>query len=279
MGVPLTFRLMEKRYLTPELRAHLEGLEIADTGHGFDSFGLNEEWIRAGAGVFAPLYDSWFRVDSTGIEHVPTEGGAVLAANHAGTIPIDGMMIWNDVLRKTTPPRVVRTVMDHFVNLLPAISIIFGRCGAVGGSRGNFHELLERGELISVFPEGLPAIGKPWSDRYTLCDWRQGHAEMAIRHGVPIVPIGVIGSEEQLPTLMRLPIHLFGLPYLPIPASPVPLPTKYHIYYGEPIPVHEDYRRDQADDADVVREASERVKAAVAGLLQRGLSERTGVFR
>lgn len=279
MTLPRPFRAVERRWLSPQLRAHLDDLELPDGGHGYDAFGLNREWILAGAGLFTPLYERWFRVDHTGIENVPAEGGAVLAANHSGTIPIDAMMIWNDVLRHTSPPRVVRVVVDHFVNLLPAVSILFGRCGAVGGSRGNFHELLERGELVGVFPEGLPAIGKPWADRYQLCDWRQGHAEMAIRHGVPIVPIGVIGAEEQLPTLVRLPIHLFGLPYLPVPATPVPLPTKYHIYYGEPIPVHEDYSRDQADDAEVVREASERVKEAVAGLLERGLRERRGVFR
>ncbi len=278
MTVPALLRRIETRNLTPELRARLSYVVIADLGHGYDSFGLHLDWVRAAVGLFQPLYETWFRVRSVGVHHVPSEGGAVLAANHSGTIPIDAMMIWNDVLRRGERPRVVRVVMDHFVNLVPAVSILFGRAGAVGGSRGNFHELLERGELVGVFPEGLPAIGKPWSERYQLCEWRQGHAEMAIRHGVPIVPVAVIGSEEQLPTLMRLPIRLFGLPYLPIPATPIPLPVRYHLYYGEPIPVHRDYRRDQADDAEAVHEASERVKAAVAGLIARGLAERNGVF-
>jgi len=280
MAVPRTLQAIERRFLPADLRERLRDLSIADPGHGYDSFGLHADWVSAAAGLFTPLYERWFRVTSHGVENVPQQGGAVLAANHSGTIPIDAMMIWNDVLRHTSPPRVTRVVMDHFVNLLPAISILFGRCGAVGGSRGNFHELLERGELVGVFPEGLPAIGKPWSERYQLCEWREGHAEMAIRHGVPIVPIAVIGSEEQLPTLTRIEsIKLFGLPYLPIPATPIPLPVHYHLWYGEPIPTHLDYSPTQADDGAVVREAAARVKASVQALIKRGLAEREGVFR
>ncbi len=69
------------------------------------------------------------------------------------------------------------------------------------------------------------------------------------------------------------------MPYLPIPATLVPFPTKYHIHYGEPIPLHEEFEPADADDPEIVRQAAARVKAAVQGLLERGLTMRKGVFR
>ena len=148
----------------------------------------------------------------------------------------------------------------------------------VGGSRGNVRTLLENGEMLLIFPEGVPGIGKPYSKRYQLQDWRKGHCELAIRYGAPIVPVGLVGAEEQMPQLAR--IEMKGpIPYIPIPATPVPLPVRYHIHYGEPIPVHLDYTPEQADDPNILSEAAARVKQAVADLIEEGLRERKGVFR
>ena len=132
-----------------------------------------------------------------------------------------------------------------------------------------------------IFPEGVPGIGKPFSERYQLQDWRVGHAELAIRHSAPVIPVAFIGPEEQMPQMARLERFgkVLGLPYLPIPASPIPLPVRYHIHYGEPIALHQDYRPEQADDPEVVNEAAHRVKTAVQGLIERGLEIREGVFR
>ena len=131
-----------------------------------------------------------------------------------------------------------------------------------------------------IFPEGVPGIVKPFAERYQLQKFREGHAELAIRHRAPIVPVGVVGGEEQMPALFtsRRLGKLFGLPVVPVPAVPVPLPVRYHLLYGEPIPVHEDYTVEQADDPVVVAEAAGRVKAAVDALLKEGLSKRKGVF-
>jgi 1-acyl-sn-glycerol-3-phosphate acyltransferase len=278
--VALTVRSLARRWLPGRFLDRIARLHFDDRGHGYDRFGLNPEWVGLGLLITSPLYDAWFRVTSTGAEHIPATGGAVLACNHSGTLPFDAMMVWADVIRHTEPPRVPRVIMDYFVNVLPFVSTLFVRGGAVGGSRGNMHQLLEAGELVLLFPEGVPGISKSYQDRYQLRSWRVGHAEMAIQHGVPVVPTAVIGAEEQMPQLGRIEaIKLFGAPYLPVTASPVPLPVHYHLYYGEPIPVHQDYRPDQCNDPAVVHEASERVKAAVELLIDRGLSERQGVFR
>jgi 1-acyl-sn-glycerol-3-phosphate acyltransferase len=262
----------------PDVRDRAERLAYADAGHGFDRFGMHPDFVAFGDAIAAPLYDHYFRVVSHGAEHIPATGPAILAANHSGTIPIDGAMLWMDVYRNTQPPRAARPVADYFVSTLPVLSTLFARCGVVGGSRGNARALLEAGELLMIFPEGVPGIGKPFRQRYQLQEWRQGHCELAIRYRAPVVPVGIVGAEEQMPQLARIPLPGSPLPYLPIPATLVPLPVRYHVWYGEPIRVDQDYRPEDADDPEKVREASARVKAAVQALLQRGLAERKGIF-
>ncbi|MEQ1567698.1 MAG: lysophospholipid acyltransferase family protein [Myxococcota bacterium] len=252
---------------------------FGDAGHGFDQFGMHPDFVAMGESVGALLYDRYFRVLSYGAEHVPRSGPAVLAANHSGTLPLDGAMLWVDVLRHTDPPRAARPVADYFVSTLPVVSTLFARCGVVGGSRGNARALLESGELLMIFPEGVPGIGKPFKDRYQLQEWRQGHCELAIRHSAPVVPVGIVGPEEQMPQLARIKVPGGGaLPYIPIPATPLPLPVRYHIHYGEPLRFDQEYSPDQADDPEVVQKAADRVRAAVEGLLARGLALRKGVF-
>ncbi|MBA2319740.1 MAG: acyltransferase family protein [Deltaproteobacteria bacterium] len=253
-------------------------LVYTDAGHGFDQFGLHPDFVAMGQSLAAPVYDRYFRVVSHQSENIPATGAAVLAANHSGSLPIDGAMLWTDVFRHTDPPRIPRPVADYFVSSLPVLSTLFARCGVVGGSRGNARALLEAGELLMIFPEGVPGIGKKFSQRYQLQDWRQGHCELAIRHGAPVVPVGIVGAEEQMPQIARIPIP-GPVPYLPITATPLPLPVRYHIWYGEPIRVDQEYTPDDADDPDKVREASARVKAAVQALLDKGRRERKGIFR
>ncbi|MCB9670900.1 MAG: acyltransferase family protein [Alphaproteobacteria bacterium] len=269
---------LSKALLGPELRAAVEGLPIADAGHGVDRFGLSRSGAARGIALTRFLYEHWFRVVSHDIEHVPASGAAVLAANHSGTLPVDALMLAHDLVRNRG--RVARIAMDWFVPGLPWVNLVFIRGGGFSGTRGNFHALLEAGELLLAFPEGVPGIGKPFAERYTLQTWRRGHAELAIRHGAPIVPVGVVGAEEQMPQIARIEgFHVMGAPYLPIPATPVPLPVRIHLWYGEPIPIPSLYRPEHAHDAVAVDEAAERVKLAVRGLLARGLAERRGVFR
>jgi len=266
--------------LDREMRDRIGRISFRDAGHGFDTFGMHPSFVAFGASVLGPLYDKYFRTISHGAEHIPDSGPTILAANHSGNLPIDGAMLWIDVLRSTEPPRVARPIADHFVPALPFIGTAFARGGMVGGSRGNARSLLDAGELLMIFPEGVPGIVKPFSKRYQLQTFRVGHAELAIRHSAQVVPVGIVGGEEQMPALLasRRLGKLVGVPVLPIPAIPLPLPVRYHLYYGEPIRLDKDYRPDQADDPDVVREAAAQVQAAVDTLIQQGLAERNGVF-
>jgi len=252
-------------------------LHFADAGHGYDRFGLHPDFVAFGDAVVGPIYDSYFRVKSYGIENIPADGPAILAANHSGTLPADGAMIWIDVLRNTNPPRVSRPLADFFVSALPFVTTLFSRCGVVSGSRGNARALLEAGEMLMIFPEGVPGIGKPYSKRYQLQRWTKGHCEMAIRYSAPVIPIAVVGAEEQMPQIATIPFP-DPIPYIPIVASPIPLPVRYHIHYGKPIPLGEEFSPSDADDPEIVAAAALRVKAAVAQLIEQGLEMREGIF-
>ncbi|MCA9705469.1 MAG: 1-acyl-sn-glycerol-3-phosphate acyltransferase [Myxococcales bacterium] len=273
-------RLLARAVLTRAQRQHLEGLRLDDAGHGWDRFGASREGIAAGLVVTRHLYDFYFRVQSFGAHHVPARGAAILVSNHSGTLPLDGMMLWADVLLHTDPPRAPRPVADHFVPALPFINTLFSRAGMVPGSRANVRALLEAGELLELFPEGVAGIGKPPSEAYRLQRWTVGHAELAIRHGAPVVPAAVIGAEEQWPQLGRVErLHPFGIPYLPLPATPLPLPVRYRIHYGPPVVLADHYRPQDADDPAALREAAARTRAAVAQLIDHGLAQREAVFR
>lgn len=272
-------RMLAKAVLTPEQLEHLEGLQIDDAGHGWDRFGASREGVAVALSTMRHLYERYFRVLSYGAEHIPSTGAVIVVSNHSGMLPLDGIMLWADILLRTKPPRLPRAVADYFVPALPFINTLFSRAGMVPGSRANARVLLEREELLLVFPEGVTGIGKPPAEAYRLQRWTVGHAELAIRHRALVVPAAVIGAEEQWPQLAKIErLHVFGIPYLPIPATPLPLPVRYRIHYGEPIALHEGLAADDADDPAVLRKAAERTKDAVAALIEQGLAQREGVF-
>jgi 1-acyl-sn-glycerol-3-phosphate acyltransferase len=249
-----------------------------DAGHGFDEFGLHPPSLASAVEVSRMLYDAYFRVDSVGASQIPASGPAILVANHGGVLPVDAAMLCLDVLRRTEPPRIPRAVSDHFVPRLPIVSTLFARLGVVSGTRANARRLLERGELLAIWPEGVTGPAKPFRDRYRLQSWRVGFAELAIRHRAPVVPVAIVGAEESWPLLGKLRgLRAFGAPYLPIPATPVPLPVHLHLRYGAPIV----FDRDPAEAADpeIVAGAAGVVHDALEQLIATALDQREGVFR
>jgi 1-acyl-sn-glycerol-3-phosphate acyltransferase len=143
----------------------------------------------------------------------------------------------------------------------------------------NVRSLLERGELCLIFPEGMAAMSKPRDARYRLGGWHVGHAELALRHGATIVPVAVIGSEEQWPTVARVrALRPFGAPYLPVMATPFPLPVHYHLHYGEPIDLRARFGSSELSTA-LIDEGASVTREALQTLIDRGVQERGGVFR
>jgi 1-acyl-sn-glycerol-3-phosphate acyltransferase len=208
---------------------------------------------------------------------VPRSGPAILVANHGGALPIDAALLCFDVDRATG--RIVRPIADRFIPSLPVISTWFARIGAVVGSHANVGHLLERGELIAVWPEGAAGIAKPVRERYHMNVWSVGHAELALRHRAPIIPVAILGSEESWPVLGRIKgLRRFGVPFLPVPLTPFPLPLRHHILYGAPIALYDGLAPDAADDPVAVAHAASRIRLALGSLLHDARQARAGRF-
>lgn len=259
---------------TPPFTRIAKDAPFHDAGHGFDVFGLHPPDLAAAVEAAAPLYERYFRVDSRGAEHIPARGPAILAANHSGVLPVDGAMLCLDVLRQTEPPRIPRAIADHFVPYLPIIGTWFARFGVVSGTPANVRFLLDQGELLAIWPEGVHGPAKAFSDRYRLQAWRTGFAQHAIRHRAPVVPVAIVGAEESWPLAGKLRgVHAFGAPYWPIPFVPLPLPTHYVIRYGTPIELGGD-----PDEPSDVCAAASRVQQALQQLVDDTRMARRGVF-
>jgi 1-acyl-sn-glycerol-3-phosphate acyltransferase len=253
---------------------------FCDAGHGFDAFGLHPPALARIVSLSAPLYERYFRVESNGIEHVPALGPAILVANHAGVLPVDAAMLCLDVLRRTEPPRIPRPIADRFVPRIPLVATAFARWGVVSGTRANTRYLLEHGELLAIWPEGVSGPGKRFRERYQLQRWSVGFAEHAIRHHAPVIPVAVLGAEESWPLAARLRrVRAFGAPYWPIPTVPLPLPAHYRIQYGPPMHLDRGHVPADADDPDIVSTAASRVRAALQQLVDDARNARRGLFR
>jgi len=267
--------------LAPEHRRRLTALaHLVEGGAPYDRFGFSPDVTRRAFPIVHALYRAWFRVRSEGVEHLPAEGAAILAANHAGLLPFDGAMAVLDVVLRTDPPRLPRAVVDRWAGSLPFVNVLFARLGQVVGTRENFADLLDDGQLVLVFPEGMAGVLKRVTQRYRVQSFRTGFVELALERRVPIVPMAIVGSDDQAPILFDLqPVaRALGLPALPItptfpwlgPLGLMPLPVRYRIVYGEPMEFHRQFGPEGANDPRLVRYLSRQVRRRVQQLLDRG---------
>jgi 1-acyl-sn-glycerol-3-phosphate acyltransferase len=245
----------------------------------YDRFGFSPDVTRRAMPWFHALYKFYFRVASHGHEHLPERGRAVLAANHAGLLPFDGAMSIIDILLHTDPPRLARAIVDRWAGELPFVNVFYARVGQVIGTRENFADLLDDDQLVLVFPEGIEGIRKTITHRYRVQNFRVGFVEQALRAGAPIVPMAVIGSDDQTPILYDVkPLaRALGLPVAPItptfpwlgPLGLLPYPVRYKIAYGEPLRFHERFGPEGAEDARLVHYLARQVRRAVQQLVDR----------
>jgi len=274
--------------LIPEDYDRLQSIKINDLGFGYDPFGLEIESAMMAYAVAKFIYTHWFRVESHGVENVPLKGPVLVTPNHSGVLPFDGAMIMVDVTKKMETPRIMRAVVDNFAGFLPFVNTLFYRWGQIIGARRNFEELLRKGEMVLVFPEGHKGTGKPYRERYKLTRFNVGFMELSLLNKTPIVPTAVIGAEEQYPYMLDLkPLaRVLNFPYMPVtpmmlllgPLGIVPLPTKYSIYYGEPLHLYRDYPPETVKDPETIYGLVDIVKTRVQELIDQGLRERQGVF-
>jgi 1-acyl-sn-glycerol-3-phosphate acyltransferase len=245
---------------------HPEGERLTDV----DEWGRSEHVRAIARRLYAPLYNNWFRVEWEGLEKIPKTGGALLVANHAGAIPSDAPVIMHGIEVELGRP--VYGMADYFFRQAPWLGTMWARVGGVPAHPDNALRLLrDQGQLAVVFPEGTKGPSKTYTDRYRLRRFgRGGFVEIAMRAGVPVIPIAVIGAEESMPILFRLPslARALGVPYVPITANmlafgPLGLglyfPAKFKLRVLDPVhfdvaPGQERYSKSRVmDEAENIR--------------------------
>jgi 1-acyl-sn-glycerol-3-phosphate acyltransferase len=256
-----------------------------------DDFGFDQDLTdNVVLPIFRPMLDQWFRIDAIGVHNIPSEGGALLVANHAGALwALDSVMCAMTVHERHPAHRHMRLLGADLVFTTPFLGEIARKSGSTLACNPDAERLLGDGELVGVFPEGFKGIGKPYRERYKLQRFgRGGFVSAALKMGVPIIPVSIVGSEEIHPMIgnAKLLARLLNLPYFPItptfpwlgPLGLVPLPSKWYIEFGEPIPT-EGYGPEGVDDPMLVFELTDRVRETIQSTLYRLLVQRRSVWR
>jgi 1-acyl-sn-glycerol-3-phosphate acyltransferase len=259
--------------LTPDADEAPEDPRLSDV----DEWGRSEHVRALARTLYDPLYSKWFRAEWDGLEKIPATGGALIVANHAGAIPSDAPVIMHGIEKELGRP--VYGMADYFFRTVPVLGTLWARTGGVSAKPENAYRLLhDQQQLALVFPEGTKGPSKSYTDRYQLRRFgRGGFVEIAMRAGVPVIPIAVVGSEETMPVVLRLPslARAIGVPYFPITANVlalgpmgalVPFPAKFKLRVLDPVTFDVPADQERYSKSRVMDEAEK-----IRGVLQENL--------
>ncbi len=265
-------------------------LPATDEDRSLDDWGRSERFVSLIEPLLNFYYRYWFRVETQGIENVPSRGGALLVANHSGALPPDGPMVMEAIRNEHPEPRPLYMLGENWFRGFPGVGMLANKIGMVSAHRDNAQRLLDdEGRLAIVFPEGQKGSRKVLWQRYRLRRFgRGGFVRTAIRARVPIVPIAVVGAEEAMPIFAHLrPLQrLSGLIYFPLnhafpqfgPAAGLMyLPAKFKIRFLEPVDMSE-YEPDIAEDAGAIQAIAEDIRARIQLQLDEMLKARNSVW-
>jgi 1-acyl-sn-glycerol-3-phosphate acyltransferase len=274
----------------PEPRELRQLIPPPETGRAIDDWGRSERVFALMEPVLDFYYRYWFRVEVDGVENVPDEGGALIVSNHSGALPPDAPMIMQAVRNEHPEPRPLYMLGEHWFKGYPGVGMLANKIGLVPAHAANAQRLLrDEGRLVLVFPEGQKGSRKLYWQRYKLRRFgRGGFVKTALRSGVPIVPVAVIGAEEAMPIFAHVPLlqRLTGLIYFPVnhafphfglAAGMMYLPAKFKIRFLEPISLDR-YGPDDAEDLELVQRLAEGVRETIQGEVDRLISERRSIW-
>ena len=261
-----------------------EGERLTDV----DEWGRSERMRSLLRTLYDPVYSKWFRVEWEGLDKIPVDGPALLVSNHSGAIPSDAPVIMHGIERELGRP--VYGMADYFFRTIPVVGTLWSRVGGVAARQDNGYRLLhDQRQLVLVFPEGTKGPSKSYTDRYQLRRFgRGGFVEIAMRAGVPVVPIAVIGAEETMPVLTRIPAlaKALGLPYFPVTANMVllgplgavlPFPSKFRLRVLDPVTFDAPSGQDRYPRSRLMEEA-EGIRARLQTTIYDMLRERRSVW-
>ena len=269
----------------------LSGLiPAAEPGREIDDWGRSERVFSLMEPVLNFYYRYWFRVEQEGIENVPDTGGALIVSNHSGALPPDAPMIMQALRNEHPASRPLYMLGEDWFKGYPGVGMLANKIGLVSAHPANAQRLLrDEGRLVLVFPEGQKGTRKLFWQRYKLRRFgRGGFVKTALRAGVPIVPVAVIGAEEAMPIFAHVPVlqRLTGLIYFPVnhafphlglAAGLMYLPAKFKIRFLEPIAL-EGYGPEDADDLELVQSLAEQVRERIQREVDGLVSERASVW-
>ena len=280
MGLLDRLRRLRAEAPTDDVDGRAQALVVHGNEFGFDPFGLSRDHVRGAATVARWLYRYYFRAHSYGVEHIPVAGRVLFVSNHSGQLPFDALVIACACFLEPPQPRLPRAMVEYFVPTVPFASYLLARWGQITGTPENCRRLLAADEAVLVFPEGARGISKPFAKRYQLAAFGKGFMRLALESGAPIVPVAVIGAEEQAPAInVKALAKLMGMPSFPLVPYPpfvpiVPLPVKYRVYFGAPMT----FTGDPDGDDDVLDDKVRMVRNRIQSMLHVGLREREHVF-
>jgi 1-acyl-sn-glycerol-3-phosphate acyltransferase len=269
--------------LNKEIAERMRRIPTRLNSCGYDPWGFHPDTMRRALVVTTLFYRYYFRVQTFGVENLPP-GRVLVIGNHAGQVAIDGAMIGTAAFLEGHPPRILRGMGEYWLPTLPFVNEIMVRTGSVVGTPKNCVDLLHNEEAVIAFPEGVRGMNKLFSQRYQLQEFGLGFVRLALETKTPIVPVAVVGSEEQAPAIANLTwlARLLDMPAFPVtftwpwlgPLGMIPFPTKYRMYFGKPMR----FDGDPHDEDRVIKRHVDKVKAAIQAMIDRGLRERSGVF-
>ena len=273
-----------------DLRDLRELVPSAEPSRQVDDWGRSERVFGAMEPLLDFYYNHWFRVEVEGIENVPDIGGALLVSNHSGALPPDAPMIMQALRHEHPRSRPVYMLGEHWFKGYPGVSMLVGKIGLVPAHPANAQRLLrDEGRLVLVFPEGQKGSRKLYWQRYRLRRFgRGGFVRTAMRAGVPIVPIAVLGAEEAMPIFAHVPLleRLTGLLYFPInhafpqfglAAALMYLPAKFRIRFLDPVDLAR-YAPEDAEDVALVQGLTEEIRGRIQAELDELRAGRRSVW-
>ncbi|HUP92285.1 MAG TPA: lysophospholipid acyltransferase family protein [Solimonas sp.] len=263
-----------KRLVTPDIEEQVAKMPKPVGSFGYDPWGYNENTVKIMLGVGRLMYEKYFRATAHGLQNIPKKGRLLIVGNHSGQLPMDGIMVGYALATNPDGPRAARAMIERFFPTVPYLGNFLNSVGAVIGDPLNCSKLLEHDEAIIVFPEGVRGSGKLYKQRYQLQRFGNGFMHLAMQHKTPIVPVGIVGCEETMPSLYDIkPLaRLLGIPYFPV-APLLPLPARVYLNFGPPM-----HFKGNAGSEEEVTARVEQVKTEIRKLIDKGLKERTSVY-
>jgi 1-acyl-sn-glycerol-3-phosphate acyltransferase/nucleoside-diphosphate-sugar epimerase len=264
----------------------VSNFETHDFSHRFDDFGMDKAYIDSyGRTLFRFLADWYWRIETAGFEHIPRQGRGVLAGLHRGFMPFDGVMALH--LIATQVGRYPRFLIHPGLVKFPFLANFMTKLGGIIACQKNAAYVLEREDLLGVFPEGIRGAFIRYSRAYQVQDFhRDAFVKIALRHRAPIIPFVTVGSAEIFPILGEIKSRWWSKytewPSLPItptfPLVPLPLPSKWHMRFLPALHVERDYPPSAAENPAVVRAISRTVKHRMQEAIDEMLQRRRSVF-